>query len=198
MTGAVRDADVEGNLPAAVGYIGTLETCHGDEVLSRLIGHVIVVGQHLFGTPFIKALVKEMVNEFRRPHADEGSPRTRAVTGKTLVPVNKAVFDELSRIVFRQEPDFRRPRLPVLRKGTADIKMAAIVPSGDGSSDVAAFPTADIAQGGHDLADEGMQAFGTAVRIGLYRHPILLLSQPLRLLLRRRASSGILRNSRRP
>lgn len=50
-------------------------------------------------------------------------------------------------------------------KGTADIKMAAIVPEGDGSSDVAAFPTADITQGGHDLADEGMQAFGTAVRI---------------------------------
>ena len=80
MTGAVRDADVEGQFAAAIRHIGPLKLSHGDEVPGRLFSDVIIVGQYLFGSLFVKALVKEMVDKFRRPHADEGSPRTGAVT----------------------------------------------------------------------------------------------------------------------
>ena len=57
----------------------------------------------------------------------------------------------------------------------------------------AAFAAADIAQGGHDLADEGMISFGAAVAVGLKVRRIIhvrLVQPPV--------SFHILHNSRIP
>ena len=114
------------------------------------------------------------------------------------MPVDEAVLEGCPFPVRPDEAGLRRPGRPAVLEGTAHVEVAAFLTDSDGSPDVADFPAADIAQGGHDLTDEGMEAFRPVIGIGLEGHLIPLLSRQLRLPLRHRAFSGILHNSRRP
>ena len=75
--------------------------------------------------------------------------------------------------------------------------VAAVIADGNGRPDVADFPAADVAQCGHDLANKGVEPFGTVIGIGLDRHVIPLLSQLLPWPLLLPASSGSLHSSHR-
>lgn len=199
MAGTIGNPYVESHFPAPVGDVRPLEPGHGHQVPGDGRSHAVRRLQVFFGLVGCEALVEEVMDQFRRPHADERPPRAGAVAGKAVVPVDEAVLEGCPFPVRPDEAGLRRPGRPAVLKGTAHVEMTAVIADNDSRSDVADFPAADIAQGGHDLTDEGMEAFRPVIGIGLEGHLIRLLSQ-LRLPwpLLQPASSGILRSSHRP
>ena len=140
-----------------------------------------------------------MVDKLCRPYTDERTPGAGTAAAETVVPVDKAVLDGLPLALSAKEDGLRDPGRPAVAESAAQGQMAAGSAHDDGSADTGHFPAADVAQGSHDLADKGMQLFRTVISIGLDRHLTALLSWlPLLFSLLLRASSGILRSSRRP
>ena len=100
------------------------------------------------------------------------------MAGKAAVPVEEAVLEGVPFPDPFQKMSLRKPRVPAILEGTAQVEVAAVIADGNGRPDIADFPAANVAQCGHNLANKGVEPFGTVIGISLDRHVIPLLSQP--------------------